>query len=648
MMKKTKRHNSSFKGHYIAVILGLLSMTFLIYMGTTLGKRAALDFTEEGLYTLSEGSRSILTRLDSPVKLKLYYSKTAANKGSEGLRSFNNHFRYVRELLREYVDHSKNNLDLEVIDPRPDTPDEEDAMAYGMKKFNITQTESYFFGLVAENESGTEKIIEFFDPNQKDKLEYEITKLIFTVLKPQKKKVGILSSLDVLREDTSPYIAQIMRMQGKKVQDSWIVTKLLKEFFQVQKIAKDAETISGIETLIIIHPTGFPEKTLRAIDQFLLKGGKILVFVDPNAISDTSKMGMGMGMGGGLSSSPDKGFRTLMDNWGITVMPNTYAGDKHLSGLGQTRSNSPPGRLLALLQCNEKCTGPYRDVISSGVTDATFVFPGVLKKKEVKGKGITVSPIMSTSEKGNSYTAHGFELSNPGILWNKFKEGQEPVVIAYKAVGKFQSAYSKDLVKGNKKNNKEGKESKESAVVVFSDVDFIHDQFAFRNTFLGPTVANGNSTLFLNAVESLSGDANLMSVRSKGRINRSFDVVDAIELEAEKRTAAKVNQINGSIMRFQSELNQLGRKAKGGNIALLQNEGLRKKKNLAKQIAKLKRELRNVKREGREKIEGIGKFFQYLNTLFVPFFIVVGGSCYFRKRGRLIQKGDKERGGDKT
>lgn len=150
-------------------------------------------------------------------------------------------------------------------------------------------------------------------------------------------------------------------------------------------------------------------------------------------------------------------------------------------------------------------------------------------------------------------------------------------------------------------------------------------------------VANDNSTLFLNSVEALTGDVDLMSVRSKGRVNRSFDVINQIEFEAEKRTADKVKEINASIARFQAELNQLGKKANEGNIALLQNEGIRKKKELAKKIAVLKKELRAVKREGREKVEGIGKFFQYLNTLLVPFIVIGFGIYYNRKRSRLMQ-----------
>ena len=615
------------KENYLKAVLGLLSMAFMIYIGSTIFKRWRVDFTEEGLYTLSEGTRSILARLDSPIKLKLYYSKTAANKGTEELREFNNHYLYVQEMLRQYVDASKNNLEFEIIDPRPDTPEEEDAVAYGLRRFSLTETERYFFGLVAENESGTEKVIEFFDPSQGDKLEYDLTKLVYTVLNPQKKTVGIVSSLEVVNDALNPMMAQMMRMQGRNVPQSWIVAQMLGEFYTVKKIDPDSDSIEGVDVLAVIHPKGFSEKLLFAIDQYVVKGGNTLVFVDPNAVSDQSAGGMM----GGMSMSPDEGFKKLMDKWGI--VPGTgFAGDRYLSGIGSFSPTAPPGRLIALLNCDQRCSRPYEDNITAGINNSVFVFPGVLTIEE--REGIRHDPIMSTTDKGNSYTAVSYEMGNPQILWEKFVEGTKPVVIAYRAMGRYATAFP-DGIEGQKEVVKESEN--ESAIVVFSDVDFIHDRFAFKNTFLGPAIANANSTLFLNGVESLAGDADLMGIRSKGKISRSFDVINEIEFEAEKRTADKVKEINASISRFQAELNQLGRQANEGNIAILRNEGIRKKKELARRIALLKRDLREVKRHGRERIEGVGKFFQYLNTLFVPILVTGLGIYYNRRRSQLTQ-----------
>lgn len=646
-MEKNK-HNTS------KAILSLLCMMFLIYIGMTLLKNLRVDFTSENLYTLSEGSKSILKKLDSPIKLKLYYSKTAANKGTEGLRGFNNYFHYVKEVLHQFKENSRNNLSLEIIDPRPDTSEEEDAMVYGLKKFNLTETENYFFGLVAENESGSEKIIDFFDPNQKDKLEYELTKLIFTVLNPQKKTIGVLSSLEVVSDDLSPYMAQIMQMQGKPAPSSWISFKLLKELYTTKKIDPKTEKITGVDLLVVVHPKGFSDATLFAIDQYVLNSGNLLVFVDPNVVSDRQRA-----MGGHRpSSSPDENFSKLLAKWGIQLESGAYAGDKYLSGTGRLNANLPPSKLLPLLNCTDECSSRYKDPVTSGVKSLSFIFPGVLKASPMEG--VTHSILLSTTDKGNSYVASGMEMNNPEALWKKFKEGEKPVVLAYKALGKFKSAFpngveievekdpksagtteSKDSKPTKKKLEGLKESSKDSAVIVFSDVDFISDMFAFKNTFLGPVLANDNSSLLLNSIESLAGDIDLISVRSKGKINRPFELINEIELEGEKQTEDKVSEINTSIEKFETELQKLGSQANEGNIALLQNEGIQKKKELTKRIVSLKKELRSVKREGREKIETIGKFFQLFNTLLIPIIVVICGLVYYRRRENKISKKEK-------
>ena len=611
----------------IKAILSLFCMVFLIYIGSNTLKWVKWDGTQENLYTLSEGTKSVLKKLDSPLQLKLYYSKVAANKGSEALRGFNNYFYYVRELLKEYVSYSRNNLSLQVIDPRPDTPEEEDAMAYGLKQFQLTETERYFFGLAAENETGTEKIIEFFNPEMKDRLEYDLTKLIYLVQKPQKKTIGILSSLPVMAENQmDPRLAQLMRMRGQSMEESWIVIRLLQDLYNLKKIETEVDEISNIDTLVVIHPIEFPKKTLLAIDQYLTKGGHLLVFVDPRTLADKK------GMLGAPSPSPGDEFKKLMDSWGVEVPQHMFAGDKNLSGKIPVSPFQPPRKVLALLECNQECVAPHKDPISSGIQRAAFIYPGVIRKKG-DIEGLTTTPILTTSHKGNSYTAYGRQLDNHATLWSEFTEGKEPVVLAQKIVGQFKTAFPEE--------SKKQENPKESVVILFADVDFISDTFAFKQTFLGPSQANHNSTLFLNSVETLSGDKDLMSVRSKGRIDRSFDTIRQIELEAEKETAKQVKEINVSIASFQSELNQLGRKANEGNIALLQNEGLKKKKELAKEIASLKRKLRSVKRKEREKIEIIGKRHQYANTLLVPFLIVLFAIWYSWRRKKYMKVGGK-------
>lgn len=629
------------KQSYLVVGLSVLSMVFLIYIGSNLLRNVRFDFTEEKSYTLSKGSKQILQKLNQPLRAKLYYSKTAANKGTEGIRAFNTYFFYIRDLLEEYVSYSRNNLELEVIDPRPDTKEEEDAMAYGLKKFNLTETESYFFGLVIENNQGVEKVIEFFNPQEQEKVEYEITKLIYTVFHPDKKKVGILSSLEVLSGETNPYLMQMMRMQGKNPQDSWVITKLMKEFYEVSKIGPDTTDISGIDILMVIHPKNLTDATQFAIDQFVLKGGNVLIFLDAFATVDQSGNPY---MPGPQSSNLSK----LLSNWNVKFNEDKFVGDKQLSAYGRVSQNGPATRLLPFLNCDQRCFENSQESISAGLSNLTMVFPGELEIIDSNKKEFKTSVILSTTTNGNTYKAGPYELNSPQILWNKFKEGIKSVPLGLKIVGKFKTAFPEGVSYEEKTN--EGKKevtktkkltgiteaAKESAIIIYPDVDFISDRYAFQQTIFGTAMQNENANLALNSLELLAGSKELLSIRSKGQKRREFTVINNIELEAEKMTASKVEEINSNISKYTEELNKLGEAANENNMALIANEGLRKKRELAKKIALLKGELREVKREGREKVESIGRVFQYINTLLVPLALLIMGLFVFLNRKKKM------------
>ena len=613
-MEKKKREN------YLIVLLAGLIMIFLIYIGSTWGNKLKWDFTEENLYRLSSGSINVVKKLNSPLRIKLYYSKTAANKGTEGIRAFNNYFTYVKDLLLEYVGHSRNNLTLEIIDPRPDTGDEENAITYGLKKFNLSETESYFFGMVVENDVGTEKIIEFFDPGEKDKLEYAITKTIYSVARPAKKKIGILSSLP-LQSDLNPYLAQMMRMQGKNPPESWAITELLSEFYQIEKIDPMAQEIKGIDVLLVVHPKNFTEKIKWAIDQYVLGGGNLLLLVDPMAVIDRP-----VNPSAGFSRSSN--LPVLMKNWGVKLEEGVFVGDKSLAGLGRVTPEAPPAKMLQIVSCDERCTSPYKDITTTGLYDLVFLLPGSLKILDKKAV-----PILGTTEIGNTFSASEFELNDPIALWHKFSGG-EGSVMGVKIMGKFSSAFPKGITVETKKLTGLTRSKREASIIVIADVDFIHHQFAFKETLFGLALANDNANLFLNSVENLSGSTDLLSIRSKGAKKRNFNVIDEIELEADKETAETVARINSSINEAQTELDKLRAQVNEGNLAVIKSQALNKKRELDKRLALYKGQLREVKRQGREKIENIGRFFQYLNTLLIPLLLIMGGLIYNTIRSR--------------
>ncbi|MBF0208755.1 MAG: Gldg family protein, partial [Oligoflexia bacterium] len=660
--EKTAMHKDNEKNRpyltfgLIAIIVATLVTSFSIA-----GKRLRIDFTDGNFYTLSNGTKSILKKMTTPVTLRLFYSKTAANKGSEGIREFNNYYAYVKELIEEYVSYSKNNIKLEIVDPRPDTEDEENAVSNGLKRFQLTDTESYIFGLIAKSESGAVKTIEFFDPNRQEMLEYELSKLIASFTQTQKKRVGIISSVDVLGTDGgSPYMKQLMRMQGQESEE-WYAFEMLREMYELKAIPLDSSKIEGIDILVIFHPKNLSEKLQFAIDQFVVNGGRTLLLIDPMATYDrTANMGM-MGMGGG--EAPASNLPKLLSKWGLEMKEDTFAGDLELAGFGQFSQFEPRAQLLPIVNCDKRCFDKNKDIVTGGIENLMFIFPGVLKLTATTATAATAkaattstteekrlqhTPILMTTDKGNEYSASHTEMNDPRALLQKFQEGKKPVVIAYKVHGMFETAFPNGIEieeKDSGASEPSGSNSKKTkipaeilkgsvagAVVIVADTDFLSNRYACRETFLGITPINQNAVFFLNLVENLSGSTDLLSVKTKGKYRRPFTTIDRIEVAAEKDSAAKINEINASIQHFQQELVALA--GSGKNVQMLQNEGVKKQKELNMKIADLKSKLREVKRVGREKVESIGKILQMVNILFIPSLIFILGIIVMLRRYR--------------
>ena len=260
--------------------------------------------------------------------MKLYYAKTAALKGSDQIRYFNDYYYFVKALLEEYAAVGKGMVELEVIDPRPFSDEEADAIRNGLRRFTITEEEGFFFGLVVQTQFGVDKVIDFFSPQRQNFVEYDISYLIDTAITREKKRVGILSSLSVMGDDVSGYMAQMMRMQGQQPKPAWSIVRHMEQMYEVSSVEPEVDEITDVDILMVIHPKELSDKTLFAIDQFVLKGGRTIVFVDPYCYldqPDPRQMQMGQ------VTNPSSEFDKLLGAWGLELPKNTFAGDRKLS-----------------------------------------------------------------------------------------------------------------------------------------------------------------------------------------------------------------------------------------------------------------------------------------------------------------------------
>ena len=603
---------------FLAIFFIAVIAVSAISITQTLGRRLRVDITDQRLYTLSDGTKAILAGLRQPITVKLFYTKTAAMKGPDNIRFYTNYYEFVRALLEEYASHSNGNLKLEIIDPRPFSEEEMAAIRFGLRRFQITQEENFFFGLVVQTEFGATRIIDFFTPDRQQFVEYDISYLIDTAVTRQKKRVGILSPLEMMGD--SGYMAQMMRIQGQQPRQKWGIIAQLEQKYEVVTVPTDTTAIEDIDLLLVIHPKDLPEHTEYAIDQYVLGGGRAVVMIDPHAVIDMPDQ---MSRLQGVDHPTSSNLPRLLRAWGLEMPDYTFAGDRELAVEGRTAPNRPPERILGFLQLqrDKGCFNPDH-VVSANLNQMTVLFPGVLKVRSEANSKLEYVPLLSTSERGNAWRVNTpYELLVPDYteFMRRFIDGTEPVKMGYLVTGAFKTAFPDGIMAetNDDENDTEEEVSRQritglieaaepGAIVVLADVDFISDMMAYERTFFGLATVGDNSALLMNLLEDLSGSQHLISIRSRGNFRRPFARVDAIEAQADAETAEEQARIEAQIREFEQQLNERIAAIEGENRGELINQTiLEEKREIELQLLEAERRLRDVMMQKRERIEGL-------------------------------------------
>ncbi|MGD0078993.1 MAG: GldG family protein, partial [Sedimentisphaerales bacterium] len=422
----------------IGVVFVLVITFSAISICQDVGKRLKVDVTGPKVYTLSPGTKAILGKLNQPITLKLFYSKTAAMKGPDMVKFYNNYFDFVRSFLDEYVVAAKGMVKLEVIDPRPFSEDEMQAIQYGLKKFPITEEENFFFGLVAQTQFGVEKAIPFFTPDRQGFVEYDISHLIDLAITRQKKTIGVLSSIAVMGE-ASDYMAQMMRLQGQQPKIPWVIIQHLKQQYEVKDVPSDTNDINGIDILLVIQPKNLSEQVQFAIDQFVLKGGRAIICVDPYCFADQQDPVVAQ-FGAATQGS---NLKKLLNTWGLDMPDMTFAGDRKLAIVASPAEGRRAESIIGFLNLAPPDCFNQDNVITSQLNSVRVLFGGVLNDVNAPGR-IERTPLVTTTAKGNGFTVDSLldiQVLDPKGLMKQFTEGSRPAVLGYMVTGRFKSSF---------------------------------------------------------------------------------------------------------------------------------------------------------------------------------------------------------------
>lgn len=611
---------------------------FAVNVISNLGLSAArLDLTADKLFTLSEGTRSVLSKIQEPITLRLYYSDRLGKE----IPQYGVYATRVREMLREYANAAPGKVRLEFIDPQPFSDEEDRAVAFGLQGVPVNQSgELVYFGIAGSNSADKEELIAFLQPERERFLEYDLTKLVFNLATIKKPAVGLLSSLPLQGEFRGP----------RQPPEPWAIYLQMQQFFDIRQIERDVAEISAeIGVLVLVHPKELSEKTQYAIDQFVLRGGRVLVFVDPHAEGEMGRPGMAAQTGMTGSNLPK-----LFAAWGVEMEDGKFAGDRgsarRVNAGTETRVRAVDYiAWLALREANFNRS----DILTSETALIQMASAGILKRKD--GATTTLTPLIETSTQAAAIDVGPIKMMpDPVSLLANFKSEDKRLILAARINGPIKTAFPdgpppEPKPEGEQKPAKPAepqlKESREPAnIIVIADTDMLEDRFwAQVQDFFGQRVAiplAGNGDFVINAIDNLLGSNALISLRSRGQSARPFTLVQDLQRDAELRFRAKEKELTEKLRdteKKMSELQSQGQEQGGGRtmVSKAQQETI---DQFRTDLLATRKELRNVQQNLRSDIQTLEAWTKFLNIALIPILVavvaVIVGVARSRRRRR--------------
>ncbi|PAU52786.1 ABC transporter [Pseudomonas sp. PIC25] len=587
---------------YSGAGLLLIALAFLAFnMVSSLAfTDARLDLTEQKLYTISDGTRRILDELDEPINLYFFYS----DKTAKDLVTLRNYAKRVEEMLKAYERAADGKIKLHIVDPEPFSEDEDKAAEFGLQAVPLNQGgEQVYFGLAGTNSLDGVQIIPFFPMDQEEFLEYEISRLVQSLAKPDRPVVGVLSGLQMNGG---------FDMMSRQPTPPWMLMEEVRQLFKIESLKNDIDQIpEDVSVLWLVHPKQLPQQTLYAIDQFVLRGGKLLVFVDPYSEADN-----GMEMPGEMAGDKSSDLEPLFKAWGLRLMPGKVLGDGSYAMAVSMGQGQRPVRHAAWLNLPQKALD-QNDVSTSGLETVTVATAGILEP--VEGAQTHFTPLIQSSEYAMPFDAQRFAmLSNPEELIRELNPTGERYAIAARVSGPAKSAFP-DGIEGRKDGLKEAANIN---VIAVADTDLLTDRMWVQvQDFFGQRIPQpwaDNAGFAINALDNLAGSDALISVRSRGRFTRPFTVVEALQRDAEVKFREKEQVLQQRLADTEQKLAALQRSDDPAKVLELTPEQQTTLQQFLQEKVRIRKELREVRYQLNADIEKLGRTLKFVNIALVP------------------------------
>ena len=584
----------------IIIVAGFLLFTLLNQLVLP---SARVDLTENRLYTLSNGTKEVLSEIDEPINLYFFFSE----KVSEDLTSLRAYAKRVEEMLLEYKLYSGNKINLKIIDPEPFSEEEDQAAAFGLQSVPVNQSgDELYFGLAGTNALDGREVISFFQPDREEFLEYELSKLVYTLQTVTRPKVVVYAGLPV---------GQSIDPRTYQPTPAWVVISQLEELFELDVIESlDGDSFLPEDLLVLIHPQNFNEEQLFWIDQHVMRGGKLIAFVDPLAE-------MAPAPAGGMPTPSSSDLNKLTGNWGVTLRAGEILGDAE-AALMVGGANGTPVRHLGILGFDAGYLSDD-DIVTAPLEKVNLATSGIFDVDEVEG--ITVTPLISSSQYANSLPSMQFQfLSDPKELQKGFTPSGERYNAAVRLSGTAKSSFPEGL-KGI--DSQVVPVTTDFQVVLVADTDLLADRLWVQvQNFFGQQIATAfadNGSFVENLVENLSGSSSLIDVRSRGQFSRPFTVVEKLRRDAEAQYLQSAENLQRRLTETESQLEELESTRIEDGVMTLTREQEAALISFQEEKIRIRKDLRDVRHQLDKNIEELGSMLKFLNILLLPLLLTL-------------------------
>jgi len=603
------------------LVLALAFMA-LVAIGTVGLRGWRVDLTENALYTLSPGTLRIIEKIDEPIHLYFYFSDQAARD----LPQLRIYAQRVRELLEEMASRSHGKLRLQVIDPLPFSEAEDRAGSYGLQAVPVGSSgATLFFGLVGTNATDGQTIVPFFQPSKESFLEYDIAKLISSLSTAQRSVVALYSSLP-LAPGYDPASGQ--------ASDGWVIDNELNQLFELRRLQLPISDIApDVDALVLVHPKGLSDDSLYAIDQFVLRGGKLLALVDPYS---EAAVGAGAGDPSTMFAAQSSDMGKLFTAWGVQFDPGKVVLDSRYALQVQSPGSAQPVRHLGVLGLSAEALN-QRDVVSAQIESFNLSTAGALTLSA--DSTLSLEPLAQSSDAAALTSVDKVRfLPDPANLFEDFKPSGDRYVLAGRLSGSLKTAFPE-----RKAANQIVQGTADGSIIVVADSDLLADRmWVSVQSVLGQRALNpfaGNGDFVINAVDNLVGSSDLIAVRTRAGSSRPFARVEALKRRAEERFRVKESELQAQLIETERRLSALQGQHSEGGSALLSAEQQAELERFQQQKLRIRKELRDVQLGLNRDIEALGMHLKLINILGMPLLVSLFALGFAGLRARRRRAG---------